>query len=518
MKLNLLKKLLCLSPVVVSPILVTACGSEKSPNSPDEFYLDFYQKELNSFWKSKQQDVNKAALDPSHQYDLKKELLDVTLKKVILDGASEFKKEFPKLDNYDANKFNDIKVSFSIPQADAGNLKLNKDVLAIYPSSIVSSDKTTKQINYTLSQGGSKELSGSLMFDLKRGFINYNKGPQQLAGNDIWGVFGTADLSTILVADYGGGLDVGTKQAGGGYAFVNYNTSGSGKEKLANDDVTSVYGTANLSKILVGELGGGLDVGIRQPDGTYKFDNYGPSTARKISDNEVEAVYGDTYMSEILVGENGGGIDVGSVITGKDTYNFKNYSSKSSGKEKLANNDVYGVYGNGNLSTILVGEQGGGLDVGTRAKASDPYNFKNYNASSPGKEKLANNDVYGVYGDPELDTILIGEYGGGLDIGNRTRSSDPYTFTNYNKSNGLKDNNVSSVYAASDFSKILVGEYGGGLDIGTRQTDGGYKFDNYQLNQDYVWATFGNSNGDLSSILVGQEKGGLDISSNLWFA
>ena len=55
MKLNLLKKLLTLTPVVISPILVTACGSSdnggkdnkpKDISADGKFYLDFYQREL----------------------------------------------------------------------------------------------------------------------------------------------------------------------------------------------------------------------------------------------------------------------------------------------------------------------------------------------------------------------------------------------------------------------------------------------------------------------------------------
>ena len=532
MKINLLKKLLCLSPVVISPILVTACGNDTHKEKHAQFYLDFYQKELNAIWSTKTADINSAATDSTadHKYNLQIGVLNEVITKVKTDGAAEFKKEFPNLNNYDASIFNDIAISFSIPKDSSGNLKVaDNDILSVYPTSIISGSASEKQISYTLKLNSSKlvstALAGSLKLNLQAGFINYSTSSSNpLANNNINSIYGNADMSTILVGTYGG-LDVGTRGASGGYSFVNYNTSS--KNKLNSDKVLKIYGNADLSTILVGEDGGGLDVGTRQADGKYNFTNYSTSSSgSKLANNSIQSVYGNKDLSTILVGENGGGLDLGTRAKPGDPYTFTNYSTSSS--NKINSDYVFGAYANPDLSTILLGENGQGLDVGTKAKASDPYTFKHYNTSSSGSEKLASNNVYDVYATSDLSTILLGTLTGGLDVGTRAKASDPYAFTAYNTSGSgnkkLANNRVYSVYGNADLSKILVGEnYGGGLDVGAKQADGSYTFANYndsssiKLTNGNVSSVYGNA--DLSTILVGEyTDGGLDISSNLWFA
>ena len=536
MKLNLLKKLLCLSPVVISPILVTACGSSDNGDektditkvtAPGKFYLDFYQRELNAIWATKTAAINAAANDvaANHQYDLGINLVDAVLPKVKTDGASEFKREFPKLDNYDSSVFDDITVSFSIPDDSKGNLKLaDNGMLSIYPTSVVSGSASEKHIDYTLKLNSSKIVSketiGSLKFNLKAGFVNYSSSSadsKKLANNKVSVVYGNADMSNILVGCYGGGLDVGAKQVNGEYNFTNYSTSSS--SKLATNNVSSAYGNAELSTILVGEFGGGLSVGARtSASDSYTFTNYAGGAGKPLADALVNSVYGNADLSEILVGEYGGGLDVGTRTSAGDSYTFTNYAG-GAGKP-LANALVNSVYGNTDLSEIFVGETNGGLDVGTR-QADGNYTFNNYSISSA--NPLANNVVNGVYGNADMSTILVGEDGGGLDIGTK-QNDKSYKFTNYNASKGLVTDFVTSVYGNTDLSTILVGERGGGLDIGTKQGDGNYTFVNYnsslpdgeKLAKDNVYSVYGSA--DLSTILVGELGGGLDISSNLWFA
>ena len=528
MKLNLLKKLLTLTPVVISPILVTACGNSDGDklndiNAAGQFYLDFYQRELNAVWATKTADINAAAAKAEHQYDLQLQVLSEVLTKVKADGASEFKKEFPKLDNYDPSNFSDINVSFTIPDDSKGNLKVDDGKLTIYPYSVIGSNKRIEQINYTLKLNSpkevGKELSGDLKFNLQPGFINYDTNTlNKLANDDVAAVYGNPNMSTILVGTYGGGLDVGTRQSAGGYKFDNYNASGSGDKKILNNYVTGVYGNADLSTILVG-TDDGLDVGTRQADRTYKFGKY--TTSNGLADNAVQTISGNKDLSTILVGEYGGGMDVGTRDKASDAYTFKNYSTSSPGKEKLVGNKITGVYGNDDLSEILVGSYESGLSVGKKLSGGN-YNFDNYTTSGSGKQKLANIHVSSVSGNADLSTILVGEEGGGLDVGTKNGSS--YEFTNYNNSGAgsskLSDNEVQSVYGSTDLSKILVGELTGGLDVGTKESDGGYSFKNYTtangLANNTIWATFGNAN--LSSILLGEDRDGIDISSNLWFA
>ena len=339
MKINLLKKLLCLSPVIISPILVTACGSSdgggggdkidalklktatliKDPSkvvAPGKFYLDFYQRELNAVWATKTAAINAAATNvaANHQYDMQLQVLSEVLTKVKTDGAAEFKKVFPTLDDYNADIFDDITVSFTIPDDSKGNLKIADDgVLSVYPTSIVSGAASEKQINYTLkltsSKVSAKDLSGSLKFDLNTGFINYS---------NTWG----------------------------------------------DDLITDVYGGGNnMSTILVGSFESGLDVGAKQADGSYNFKNY--KTGQGLIANDINKVYSSADASKILVGTYAG-LSVGTRTKASDPYTFKNYNTSSSGAEKLANNNVYALYGNADLSTILVGEGGGGIDVGTK--------------------------------------------------------------------------------------------------------------------------------------------------------
>ena len=530
MKLNLLKKLLTLTPVVISPILVTACGSDKEKidavkvTAPGKFYLDFYQKELNAVFATKTAAINAAATNAAanHQYNLKSQVLTEVLASAKKDGASEFKKEFPKLDNYNASIFDDINVSFSIPDDSKGNLKVTENILSIYPTSVISSQSKEKQINYTLTLNKSskitaKDLSGSLKFNLQAGFVNYSSTSpgSSLSSNSAYTVYGSTDMSTILVGAYQEGLDVGTKKSSGGYDFTKYSTSSSGS-KLKNNDVYSVFGNADLSTILVGEYGGGLDVGKRaKASDPYTFTNYstGSAAGKNLNNDNVESVYGTADLSTILVGERGGGLDVGTKQA-DNSYKFDNYNTSSS--SKLNSNQVHGVSGNKDLSTILIATAGGGLDVGTRTKASDSYTFKNYNTSSG--SGLTSDSVYGVYGNNDLATILLSERSKGLDVGVK-QNDNSYKFTNYNASKGLASNYVSSAFGNADMSEILVGEYGG-LSVGVKQNDGSYTFDSYNtskgLASNDIFAVSGNA--DLSTILIGGYRGGLDISSNLWFA
>ena len=535
MKINLLKKLLCLSPVVISPILVTACGNSdggdkidalklktatliQDPNkvvAPGKFYLDFYQRELDAIWATKTAAINAAATNvaANHQYDLQLRVLSEVLTKVKTDGAAEFKKEFPKLDDYNADIFDDITVSFTIPDDSKGNLKIDNDnKLTIYPASILSGATSEKHINYTLkltsSQVSAKDLSGSLKFDLNAGFIDYNTGSadgKKLTSNIVQGVYGNANLSEILVAENGGGLDVGAKQADGTYNFTNYKTG----QGLAFDNAFSVYGSTDMSTILVGTEGGGLSVGTRaKASDSYTFKNYTTSSSgkEKLASDSIYGVFGNTDMSKILVGTYEAGIDLGTRQP-DGSYNFTNYNSSSG----LAGDKVTKVYGTADLSTILVTGQALGLDVGTK-QSDDSYTFDKYNSG----DGLANDDAFGLYGNADLSTILVGTLGAGLSVGTK-QADKSYQFTTYNSSNGLTNNIVLSAYGSADMSTILVGGAGGGLDVGTKQPDGKYTFANYKIAQgltsDDVYSVYGNA--DLSTILVGQPGGGLDISSKL---
>ena len=515
-------------------MLATSCGCSKETGTkinpskltaPGKFYLEFYQRELNAVWSTKTAAINAAAnnVAANHEYDLQLKVLSEVLTKVKADGAAEFKRAFPGFSDYNGNIFDDIAVSFTIPDDSKGNLKVASDgKLTIYPTNILSGANSEKHINYTLKLNSSKifgkELSGSLKFSLNAGFINYNDSTSasKLPGNVVQSIYGNTNLSTILVGS-SEGLTVGTKQAGGGYAFTTtYNRSGSGKKKLADNFVTSVTGTADLSTILVGEQTGGLDVGTKQADGSYDFINYTSGSGKPLARNSVLRVYGNANMSEILVGEQGGGMDVGTK-QGDNSYKFVNYSTTST--NPLNSNVIYGLSGNTDMSEILVGGLGAGLDVGTRASASDLYTFTNYNSSSPGNKKLASNVAISTYGTADLSTILVGTFGG-LSVGTK-QGDGSYAFTNYTGGSGnpLADNKVQSVYGNADLSTILVGTQGGGLDVGTKDADGNYTFANYNttngLANNYVYSAYGNA--DLSTVFVGA-LGGVDITSNLWFA
>ena len=508
MKINLLKKLLTLSPVVISPILVTACGTGKQQTKSGQFYLDFYQKELNTVWSTKTGAINNAADDSAanHQYDLQSNLLSEVLTKDKIEGAAEYQKEFPNLNDYNASIFDDVNINFSIPADSSGDLKLEGNDLFIYPADIIDGVSSEKHIDYSLKMANTSKLSGkqvdgSLNLNLHTGFINYSTSTAaKLSSNKVDTVYGNEDMSRILVGTEGGGLDVGTKQKDGGYTFVNYNASNSG---LAGNLVRSVYGSADMSEILVGELNTGLDIGILQSDGRYDFTNYrypsanvwgvygnadlskilvgsdeGLSIATRLykgrylinwysEDEIVYGLYGNADLSNILVGSWGEGLEVGTATEGFNKYKFTDYSTSSSGKQELASDTLLGIYGNANLSTILLGTDGEGLDVGTK-QADGKYNFKDYSTSNgPDNQRLSNDYVWSVHGNKDLSTILLGTDGGGLDVGTRKSASDPYTFTNYDTSSSipLSSDRAVAVCGNSNLSAILVGTYGGGIDI-----------------------------------------------------
>ena len=520
MKLNLLKKLLTLSPVVISPILVTACGNSSNDGDTNfQFYIDFYQKELNTIWATKAADINNAALNVNHNYNLKTEILDKVLAKVKADGKNEYKKDSPNNGEYQSDVFNDITTVFSVPDGSKGNLNVTDDTsLSVYPSGIGAVTPKKEQLNYVLklkTKSIYKTSEGTLNLDLKAGFVNYStksSGEEKLASDDIVSTFGSSDMSGILVGTKASGLNIGTRQAGGGYKFVNYSTKSAGKEKLANDDIKAVFGNSDLSTILVGEAGGGLDVGTRQGYGSYNFTNY--STSNGLKNNNVYALYGNASLSKILVGEaNNGGLDVGT--RSGSSYSFKNYPTRLG-----ASTNIQSLSGNDSLSTILLGTNKG-LDVGSNADGA--YQFITYDTSSASIAKLASDNVTGVFGNEDMSNILVGEDGGGLDFG--TFDSDRYlSFTNYNASSSGKkkliSNYVKSVFANPDLSTILVGT-NQGLDIGTKaKASDPYSFTKYDSTNGLSGSFVTNISGttDLSAILLGEQGSGLDISSNLWFA
>ena len=528
MKLNLLKKLLTLSPVVISPVLVTACGSNDDGGGKTDnasFYLKIYQSELSIVWQTKTQAVNQAALDFNHEYNLQTQVLSEVLTKAKAEGAAEYKKEFPNLNNYDGSNFDDITASFSIPNDSRSNLKISGSVLSVYPTDIFGGPKNKNHIDYTLALNGpkviSKSISGFLNIVLQPGFINYNAS-SGLEDNDVSAVFGNINLSTILVGEAGGGLDVGTRASSGGYKFDIYDTNGSGKKgKLDNDDVLSVYGNNDLSEILVGENDGGLDVGTRaKASDPYTFKNYKSTISGHT--NDVSSIYGNASLSTILVGYRGfGGLSVGTKQA-DGNYTFFNYDG-GAGKP-LGGNNIGAVYGNADMSKILVGEDGTGLDVGTR-KSDGKYTFVHYNSYSGAP--LASAFILSLSANADMSKIFVGERnfaaGGGLDVGTR-QSNGSYSFKNYPGGSGkpLANLNVTSIQGNADMSKILLGENGGGMDVGTKQADGNYSFVNYntatsnKLTSNDVQGVF--TTTDFSKILVGEDGGGIDISSNLWFA
>ena len=519
MKLNLLKKLLTLSPVVISPILVTACGSTDDTRKTKHasFYLEYYSRELNTLIASQNSVINAVANSPNHNYDMKLEVLDKVLAKVEADGKKEYQKEFANSSDYNGDIFYDVVTSFSIPDDSSGIFKLNGNTLSVYPTSVANLASNEKHINYSLTLKNSKlniqPVTGTLKINLAGGFVNFGTGNS----NDVTAVYGNTNLSTVLVGTESG-IQVGVKQNDGKYKFTTYDDSNG----LSDNYVEDVYGNADMSKIMVGEDSeggaGGLDVGTRQPDGSYKFKNYSTSSSgSKLANDTVLGLYGDANMSKILVGEDTGGLDVGNESGGN--YTFKNYTNSNG----LNNNIVESVYGDIDLSTILVGERGGGLDVGNESGGA--YSFKNYSTKSTGSEKLKGDTVKAVFGSANMSSVFVGEDGTGIDVG--TKNGSVYNFTNYSTSSTGKEkltsNDVKSIYGNSEMSKILVGEEGGGLDVGTKGKDGKYTFVNYKtstspgkLKNNRVTDIYGNA--DLSRIVFGEFGGGIDISSNLWFA
>ena len=525
MKLNLLKKLLILSPIVISPVLVAACGTTITTklNASGNFYLDYYQKELNAIYKDQVAAINTAANSNKHQYNLQSGIIDKVLTKVKTDGASEFKKELPNLSDYNVKIFDDIKITFSIPKDSSGNLKLDNNVLTVYPANVINTS-SEKQIDYSLTLNNAKAkatvINSNLKLDLKPGFDNYNdtSSVSKLISNKVFCVYGNASMSTLLVGT-AVGLDVGKRQANGSYKFDTYTTSGPANKTLNNEVVNSVWGSTDMKTILVGEEGGGLDVGTKQKDGSYDFVNYSDTTSgSKLSSWKVWIVYGNNDLSRILVGTGRSGLDVGTRKQPSDPYAFTYYSTSSSGNKKLSGDLIHALYAKPDMTTILVGTRDNGLDVGT--DTNGVYWFKDFTTSSSGKQELASNRVYDVYGTTDLSTILVGENGGGLDVGQQNGAT--YDFTNYSTSSSgeekLNNNEIWAVSGNADLSTILVGEDGGGLDVGTKQADGKYNFTNYTSQLGGKNIVDIHATTDLSTILLGEDVGGLDISSNLWFA
>ena len=495
MKLNLLKKLLCLSPVLISPVLVTACGSEaKKPSNSDNFYLSFYKMKLNEQFNALKTTIADAAKSSTHQYQFKVNVITPVLNACKKDGASEFKKQFPD-DTYNEKLFDQIVINF----ATTGNLKLSSDLstLMVYPNSVITSS-SAQELNYTLQLKGAKTLidAGSLVLNLSAGFV-----PVTFSPVGVTTVYGNNDLSTILVGTKSDGLSVGTRQANGSYNFINYNTFSA--SKLANNDVTSIFATSDLTTIFVAEMGGGLDVGVKQNDNSYQFTNYDTSSSNPLSSDNLQNVTGGANGKNILISTQGYGIDIG-IQQDNGSYSFTGYNT---GNSSLVSNEVFAGFTNRDLSTILLGTDSG-ISKGTQS--NNKYTFTSYNTGSG----LASNDIKSIFASSDLKTLVAGTISNGISISSDFDASSP-TFKTYDASSGLAGNDIKDVFGNQDATKILVAEGTNGLDIGSK-TNSGYTFKNYSsADLSTTAAIYGNS--DLSSLLVGSTNK-INISSDLWFA
>ena len=512
-KVSLLKKILCFSPVVISPIIMAAsCNSDNSV--VDNFYLSYFGQELKSTWSKNEAAINAIATSATHSYNLNENILIPTLAACKATGAEAFNQAFSGNNSYDADTFNNVSSVFTISSAGSSNLRILNNILTVYPKSILASD-ADYTINFTLTLKN-KNIKGEVKINVAPGFLKYNL-RNKLHSNYVRAVYGSKDMSEILVGEWNEGLEIGNRQKDGSYDFTEY-----GSEYLSDTRINSVYGNADLSTILVGTYSGGLYVGNKESDGKYQFTNYNMSSSSPLISNDIYGLRANADFSKIILSTSvlgdseRSGVCVGTKQSGGE-YTFKNYTADDSA---LIGGSYYSLIASSDndLSTILVSTSDEGIQIGKLDSVSGGYSFSTL------QDGLKSKQVVSLSATNNLATILVGENGGGLDVGTR-QADGTYNFDNYSTP-VLADNEVSSSATNQDASKILVG-LNNGLDVGTKQADGKYTFVKYGkgstpgIQGSTVQELYANS--DLSNIIIPSNSGnasgpgGIDISTITWF-
>ena len=474
-KYKLIKTLTLAAPVLITPLVAASCnskndnGSKESTLTPSgkvaSYYVDALAKTLKAELNSIASDVTSTAAKASTT-SAPQSTLDITpqVTKAINDAK--------KIAVSNPSAIDKIVLSFK----GTSNLKVeknseNKYILTAYPgyyTNISEQQMLTTTLSLSLSSKNKNTQTITNTYTIANGFKMYNFPTTGTPGT--YGIAQTNNGQTLYVASLGGGVEIGNRQTDGTYKWTSYtkglpDTLTIGDIAVSSDGNTVYAATGDQSST------GGIFIGTKQPDGTYKFKlNKTPSLI------DVEGIYVSPDGNTIYAAGDGGA----SIGTKQPdgTYKFKSTGGFGEG----ANN--YCIHPSPDGKTLYVG----GLYLYAGVKNGDTYTFKKitniiayrlamsadgntiYTVSDQSSDnslteikKNENNYTVKTFNSPQLtglgrsveifnnDTVYIGA-NRGLTVA--TKNGNDFTFKSYN--NGLdKDSSVIYGIAIANNKKSI---------------------------------------------------------------
>lgn len=266
------------------------------------------------------------------------------------------------------------------------------------------------------------------------------------------------------------------------------------KDKTITDILEDRYGDLWITTLL-----DGLQKFDRKKEkfSVYKHDSSNPES---IGSNILFSLYEDR-TGILWIGTEGAGVNK----LNRNRSKFIYYCNIPFNKESLSNNKVYSIIED-KSGIIWIGTFGGGLnrfDPNSKDKKFIHYNFNPYNQNS-----LVDDRIRTMFEDNEGNLWIGTEYG--LSKFNPQKNQ----FTNFisdGSANKLSNNIIFSIYQIKS-GEILIGTFGGGLNIYNKKNN---TFTSYRHNpedpksisSDNIWCIFQDSKGN---IWIGTDDGGLN--------
>jgi len=227
---------------------------------------------------------------------------------------------------------------------------------------------------------------------------------------------------------------------------------------------------------------------------------YNPFDKTSISSNIIHSIIEDK-TGIIWIGTEGGGVN--KLIRRKSQFNY--YSVKTTGDDGLSNNNVYAVIEDKN-EDLWIGTFGGGVNKFEPKKKKNRFTIFNYEQNNP--NSLIDNRIRTMFLDNE-EILWIGTDNGLTEYNTTTGKIINHSET---FPNSINNRAIFSILQLSS-GEILIGTFGGGINIfdKKKRTFSYIKHNSANTNSlssDMIWRIFEDSKG---RIWIGTENDGLDL-------
>ncbi len=248
-----------------------------------------------------------------------------------------------------------------------------------------------------------------------------------------------------------------------GYGFKVYRNKPDDPKSLSNNTIRAIYEHKSMLWV-------GTENGLNRFDWeTEKFIRYqnDPANPSSISHDRIRAIVEDTF-GDLWIGTNGGGLNK-LVLTasenGEELLKFERYRHNPEDPYSLSHNSVYALCP-ASQGGIWIGTIGGGLNKLDPKKGT----FTRYQHDPNIPSSIADNSINAVHED-HSGVLWIGTRGKGLDIllPDKAEAQEPvskfiHVQNDPHDASSLSDNNVN-IIKEDQSGTLLVGTYGGGLDL-----------------------------------------------------